>query len=111
MNMMMGSGGVGMMGGYGKSGERRKEIGRKWFVYLVRCRDESLYTGVSTDVVGRVKVHNQGQGAKYTRSRLPVELVYVEEYEGRMDAAKRECEIKKLSRKQKIILINELRGV
>jgi len=75
------------------------------YVYILRCSDGSLYTGWTTDLGKRIETHNQGKGAKYTRSRLPAELVYHEEYEDRQDAMKRECEIKKLSRQQKLKLI------
>lgn len=77
----------------------------KSFVYILECGDGSLYTGWTTDVEERVKTHNSGQGAKYTRSRLPVKLVYYEEVEDRSAALKREAAIKKLTRDKKIELI------
>jgi UV DNA damage endonuclease len=76
-----------------------------WFVYLLRCADGSLYTGVSNDVGRRIEKHNAGTGARYTRSRLPVELVYQEEQPGRSQALKRELAIKALSRQEKEKLI------
>jgi putative endonuclease len=76
-----------------------------WFVYVVRCRDGSLYTGISTDVAARVAVHNQGRGARYTRSRRPVTLVYVERRRFRSTALRRELAIKALPRTQKLGLI------
>jgi predicted GIY-YIG superfamily endonuclease len=71
------------------------------FVYIVRCSDGSLYTGSAIDVEERIKLHNSGRGAKYTRGRGPVALVYSEDAGSRGDALKREAEIKRLSRKQK----------
>ncbi len=76
------------------------------YVYIVRCRDGSLYTGWTTDVERRVEAHNSGKGAKYTRSRLPVVLAYWEEAEDRIAAMKREAAIKKLTRAQKEQLIS-----
>lgn len=65
-----------------------------WYVYLVRCSDKSLYCGISTDVERRVREHNLGKGAKYTRSRTPVELVGAMQAESRSDALKLEYEVK-----------------
>ncbi|MBQ9967879.1 MAG: GIY-YIG nuclease family protein [Oscillospiraceae bacterium] len=79
----------------------------KYFVYMLRCRDDTLYTGYTNDVKRRENVHNTGKGAKYTKSRLPVKLVYFEEHESKSLAMKRECEIKKLTRPQKEALIAE----
>jgi predicted GIY-YIG superfamily endonuclease len=76
-----------------------------WFVYVVRCRDGSLYTGISTDVAGRVAVHNDGKGARYTRSRRPVTLVHVERKRSRSTALRRELAIKALSRAAKLALV------
>lgn len=72
-----------------------------WYVYLLRCCDDSLYCGVSNDVPTRVKRHNDGLGAKYTRSRRPVILVYVKRSRGRGAALKHELRIKKLSKIEK----------
>ena len=77
----------------------------RWFVYVVRCRDGSLYTGVSTDVAGRVAVHNAGKGARYTRARRPVVVVHVERKRSRGNALKREAAIKALSRAEKLDLL------
>ncbi len=79
----------------------------QWFVYIVRCADESLYTGVATDVARRVVEHNHSDqlGARYTRSRRPVNLVYQEVCEDRSQACKREYAIKQLSRHKKLALI------
>ena len=76
------------------------------YVYILRCYDGSLYTGWTTDLKQRVKAHNEGKGAKYTRSRRPVELVYHEEFETKSEALKREAAIKRLSREEKLTLIN-----
>jgi putative endonuclease len=74
-------------------------------VYILRCADGTLYTGWTNDLANRVKVHNDGAGGKYTRARLPVELVYHEEYEDKRQAQSREYAIKRLSRKEKERLI------
>ncbi len=76
------------------------------YVYIVECRDGTLYTGWTTDVNRRITEHNEGRGAKYTRGREPIVLKHLEEYETKQQAMKRECAIKKLSRKKKIELIN-----
>ena len=77
----------------------------KYFVYILRCADDTLYTGITTDLERRVDEHNNSaKGAKYTRARRPVSLVYSEILENRSDASKREYFIKKMSRKEKIIL-------
>lgn len=76
-----------------------------YYVYLLKCNDNSLYCGYTTDLKARIKTHNSGKGAKYTRSRLPVSLFYYEECEDKSKALKRECEIKKLSREKKEKLI------
>lgn len=72
---------------------------------MVCCADNSLYTGIAVDVEKRIEVHNSGKGAKYTRSRLPVSLVYKEEGFTKSEALKRELEIKDLTRKEKEVLI------
>lgn len=76
------------------------------FVYIVECADKTLYTGWTTDVTRRLKAHNAGRGAKYTRDRGPVRLVYVEEVPDRRIALKRELEIKRMRRPQKLKLIS-----
>jgi putative endonuclease len=78
---------------------------KKWRVYILKCSDGSLYTGITTDLVRRIHEHNQGKGAKYTRSRLPVEILYFERYPDRSSASKEEARIKKLNRKEKLYLI------
>ncbi len=76
-----------------------------WAVYIVRCADDTLYTGIAVDVAARVAAHNTGKGARYTRSRLPVELVYAESAEDRSAASRREHALKRLSRSAKLALI------
>lgn len=75
------------------------------FVYILLCADQTLYTGWTNNLEKRIKTHQSKKGAKYTMNRLPVKLIYFEEYETRSLAQKREYEIKKMSRKQKIDLI------
>ena len=75
------------------------------YVYLLRCADDTLYCGWTTDLEHRVRVHNSGRGAKYTRSRTPVKLVYFEEFEDRKDALSREWHLKRLPREEKLLLI------
>ena len=76
-----------------------------WKLYILRCGDGSLYTGITTDVQKRLEAHSTGKGAKYTRGRGPLELVYREECGDHSTALKRELEIKKLSREEKEKLI------
>ena len=80
------------------------------YVYILRCGDDSLYTGYSTDVERRVREHREGTGAKYTRGRGPLELVHVESYATRSAAMSREYEIKQLSRTRKVRLVAESDG-
>ena len=76
-----------------------------WFVYLLRCGDGSLYTGSTNDVSRRLAAHQRGKGAKYTRSRLPVELVYQEEAPDQSAALRRGAAIKRMTRQQKLKLL------
>ncbi len=75
------------------------------YTYILRCGDGSLYTGWTNDLEKRIRTHNEGRGGKYTRSRLPVELVYHEEFETKEEAMRREWEIKQLTRAEKEKLI------
>ncbi|MBL4889028.1 MAG: GIY-YIG nuclease family protein [Candidatus Lindowbacteria bacterium] len=75
------------------------------YVYILRCRDSTLYTGIARDPLARLKVHNSGKGAKYTRARRPCSLVYKEKHPDLSASLKRERQIKKLSRAQKLSLI------
>jgi len=81
---------------------------QSWYVYIVRCSDESLYTGVAKDVNARIARHNEGKGAKYTRSRRPVRLVYSEFAEDRGAALKRELQIKTMSSTVKRQLVDSV---
>ena len=75
------------------------------YTYLLRCADGTFYCGWTNHLKERVRIHNEGRGAKYTKGRRPVELVYYEEFATRREAMKRECAIKRLSRKDKQLLI------
>ncbi len=79
------------------------------YTYILRCGDSSLYTGWTNDLEKRVRAHSEGRGGKYTRSRLPVGLVYYEEFETKEEAMRREWEIKQLTRAQKERLIHSER--
>lgn len=78
-----------------------------FYVYILRCADDSLYCGYTTDVEKRFEKHKSGKGARYTRSHLPLEIVYVEEFENKSDALKREHEIKSMTKSQKEKLLRE----
>lgn len=84
--------------------------GMAWFVYIVECNDGSLYTGITTDVERRVSEHNAGVGAKYTRVRTPVRLVYEEEASDRSSASKREWAIKQCPRATKLRMATAWEG-
>ena len=77
-----------------------------WTVYIVKCSDKTFYTGITNNIKLRLETHNLGKGAKYTKSRLPVTLMYLERVDDKSNALRREIEIKKLNRSQKIDLIN-----
>ena len=76
-----------------------------YFAYILRCNDDTLYCGYTDDPARRLAVHNSGRGAKYTRARLPVELVYTEEFETKNEAMSREFRLKQLTRAQKEALV------
>lgn len=78
-----------------------------WFVYMLRCADDSLYTGYTDSVERRLAVHRSGKGGKYTRSHLPVTLAYQEELPDKSAAMRREREIKRMTRQQKLALVAE----
>jgi putative endonuclease len=82
----------------------------RWYFYLARCRDDSLYAGITTDLKRRAVEHNEGTGAKYTRSRRPVTLVWWERFGSKSAAAQREAEVKKWgkSRKEHLITIRHV---
>ena len=76
-----------------------------WFCYLLRCADDTLYCGITNNLEKRLAAHNDGTGAKYTRSRTPVEMVFSEACDDRSAASKHELAIKKLTREKKLALI------
>ncbi|MBR6595323.1 MAG: GIY-YIG nuclease family protein [Oscillospiraceae bacterium] len=78
-----------------------------WYLYILRCKDGSLYTGITTDVEKRLEAHQSGKGAKYTRGRGPLELVYREECGDHSAALRREIEVKALPREGKLNLIEK----
>lgn len=80
-------------------------MGKSWKLYILRCGDGSLYTGITVDVQARLTQHREGTGAKYTRGRGPLELVYEEECEDHSQALKREHQIKSLTKAEKLALI------
>jgi len=82
-------------------------VSHEWFMYVVKCSDNSFYTGITTDITRRLHEHNTtSKGAKYTRSRRPVELIYWIDFEDRSTAAKAEARFKKLSRKEKEMILD-----
>lgn len=80
------------------------------YVYIVRCSDDTLYTGWTNDLKKRIAAHNAGSGAKYTKSRRPVALVYYEAFETKQEAMSREFHLKRLSRAEKLALIGSKIG-
>lgn len=96
----------------GKSKTARKPATKsapkaRWTVYIVRCADNSFYTGYTGDLEKRLAAHNGGKGAKYTASRRPVELVYTESFKDRFEAMKREYRIKCMTRAMKLALLSK----
>ena len=79
----------------------------QWTLYILKCKDDSYYTGITNDIQKRISDHENGKGAKYTRGRGPFKIVYQEPAENRSEASKREIEIKKLSRIKKEKLIRQ----
>jgi len=80
------------------------------FIYIIKCKDDSLYTGWTNDLEARIKAHNEGRGAKYTKGRGPVELLYTEEFDTKEEAMKREFALKKLTKAKKMELIQQKRA-
>ena len=76
-----------------------------WVVYMLKCNDSSIYTGISNNLNRRLDTHAKGNGSKYVRARLPFKLIYIEERQSRSNAVKREINIKKLNKKNKELLI------
>lgn len=83
------------------------EVSAPWWVYILRCADGTLYTGIAADVAKRAAAHNSGKGAKYTRSRRPVEVVYREQQPDKSAALRREYAIKHLTRAEKRKMIEK----
>ena len=79
-----------------------------WYLYIVLCSDLTLYTGITTDISRRIKAHNSGRGAKYTKGRGPVRLVHIRQCKNRSDASKLEYKFKKLRRKKKLQIIQDV---
>jgi putative endonuclease len=77
-----------------------------YYIYILQCSDNSLYTGFTTDLKRRVEDHNNGKGSKYVRSKLPVKLIYSEEYSSKSEALKRERQIKGWKRDKKVRILN-----
>ena len=77
-----------------------------WLVYMLKCSDNSIYTGITNNLEKRLKKHESGGGAKYIRGRLPIKLIYKESFINRSEATKRELFIKKMSKKEKKVLID-----
>jgi len=94
-----------------KDGEPAPEAaavpGAVWSLYILECRDGTFYTGVTTDIERRIRMHQEGTASRYTRTRRPVVLVYREECGTRSQALERECAVKSLSRERKEELINK----
>lgn len=84
---------------------KRKSAEHPWYVYILRCRDRSFYTGITTNLKEREKKHNAGKASRYTRTRLPAKMVYAEKQPDKSSALKREIEIKRWPRAKKATLI------
>jgi predicted GIY-YIG superfamily endonuclease len=84
---------------------KRKKTAQTWFVYILRCADGTLYTGITKDIARRCQQHNGGTASRYTRSRRPTELLYHESCSNQSEALKREAAIKALTRQQKLSLM------
>lgn len=87
--------------------KKENEENKKYYAYMLRCNDNSIYSGYAVDPYKREKVHNSGKGAKYTRTRLPVKLVYFEEFDNKIDAMKREYAFKQYTHKEKEEIIKK----
>lgn len=83
---------------------------KKHYAYMLRCKDNSIYSGYTTDLEKRLETHNSGMGAKYTRARLPVKLVYFEEFEDKKEAMKREWQFKQYTHIEKESMIRKFKS-
>jgi len=86
----------------------KKESTSNWTVYILECGDKTLYTGIAKDINRRLKEHEEGKGAKYTKGRGPLKLIYTETYKDRSAASKREAEIKSLNKPSKLKLSSQI---
>lgn len=86
-----------------------KEMKKKHYAYMLRCADNTIYSGYALDPQKRLEAHNSGKGAKYTRARLPVKLVYYEQFETKSEALRKEIELKKLKKSEKEKLIESFK--
>ena len=77
----------------------------RWVLYIIECRDSSLYTGITTDIQKRLQSHNEGKASKYTRIRRPVKIVYTEDFATESSARRREAKVKSFSREEKLKLV------
>ena len=87
--------------------KKRKKKTAAWLLYVLKCRDGTLYTGITTDLPRRVQQHNDGRASRYTRSRIPVKLLFSEPCRGHSQALKKEYAMKRLSRKEKKAYIRD----
>ena len=87
-----------------EAGEKRRSR-EKWFLYILECSDGSFYTGVTKDIKRRFKMHTSGKASRYTRTRLPVKLLYQETCKNRTDALVRECQVKSFPKEKKFALV------
>lgn len=88
----------------------RKKRREKWFLYILKCVDGSLYTGITKDLERRFQMHSEGKAARYTRTRRPLEIIYKETCRTRTEALVRECAVKALSKARKLALIGQFNG-
>ncbi len=96
-----------MLEGMRKKEKKTRKKSGKWFLYMLRCSDLSLYTGITKDIERRFKKHSEGKGARYTRTRRPLEVVYQETCKTRTSALIRECEMKAFPRPKKLAIIEK----
>jgi predicted GIY-YIG superfamily endonuclease len=87
---------------------KKRQAGKKWFLYILQCGDGSLYTGITNDLDRRFEMHSKGRGAKYTRSRRPLTMVYSEKCRNKVAAMVRECAVKAYPKKKKAELISKI---
>ncbi len=90
-----------------KEKKRSKRRGEQWFLYILKCADSSLYTGIAKDIQKRFQMHSEGKGARYTRTRRPLEIVYQETCKSRTHALIREYTVKALPKPKKLALVDE----